>query len=178
MLTQLHLCADSLHYRRWRPSHRICVFGMAPSEDFRRALYGQRRADECGVLVLLEMQIEMRRCPIFQQRRPFSRIPRESLGRACCQNFGSSLLFLFSTLHFSLTLPMQDFVEKMPVGCLLPHAYEPLPLEFREKETRENEPSLNPIGEAHSLFYDEPDIISRAEVQLNETHYACVLSLY
>lgn len=58
----------------------------------------------------------------------------------------------------------------MPVGCFLPHAYDPLPLEFREKETRENEPSVNPIGEAHGLFYDEPDIISRAEVPLNEAY--------
>ena len=63
----------------------------------------------------------------------------------------------------------QDFVDKMPVGCLLPHAYDPLPLEFRQKERAADQnadvPTPNPIGEAHGLFYDEPDIISRAEVR-------------
>jgi hypothetical protein len=59
----------------------------------------------------------------------------------------------------------------MPVGCLLPHAYDPLPIEFRKSERSSeqnvNEPTPNPIGDAHGLFFDEPDIISRAEVQLH-----------
>ena len=60
----------------------------------------------------------------------------------------------------------QDFVDTMPVGCLLPHAYDPLPLEFRggKDDPNPREDSPNPIGESHGLYYDEPDIVSRAEV--------------
>ena len=69
----------------------------------------------------------------------------------------------------------------MPVGCFLPHAYDPIPLEFREKETRNgNDSNPNPIGEAHSLFYDEPDIISRAEVSFDRAQavqFAVTLTL-
>jgi hypothetical protein len=90
---------------------------------------------------------------------------------------GPDLLLLFRLpewLHVSflpphfpccLTSELQDFVEKMPVGCFLPHAYDPIPLEFREKDSQNgNDSNPNPIGEAHSVFHDEPDIISRAEV--------------
>jgi hypothetical protein len=70
--------------------------------------------------------------------------------------------------RFCLILNSQDFLDSMPVGCLLPHAYDPLPIEFRKNERSNeqnvNEPTPNPIGDAHGLFYDEPDIISRAEV--------------
>jgi hypothetical protein len=65
---------------------------------------------------------------------------------------------------------MQEYVDQMPVGCFLAHAYDPIPLEFREQErigqNNELERCPNPIGEAHSLFYHESDIISRAEVRM------------
>jgi hypothetical protein len=74
----------------------------------------------------------------------------------------------------SVLISSQDFLDKMPVGCLLPHAYDPLPIEFRQKERAVDQnadvPTPNPIGEAHGLFYDEPDIISRAEVRCARCH--------
>jgi hypothetical protein len=67
----------------------------------------------------------------------------------------------------------------MPVGCFLPHAYDPIPLEFREQErigqNNELDFSQNPIGEAHSLFYHESDIISRAEVRVQNNISECII---
>ena len=67
----------------------------------------------------------------------------------------------------------------MPVGCFLPHAYDPIPLEFREQErvgaNNELEFGQNPIGEAHGVFYHEADIISRAEVGIQNNTCECII---
>jgi hypothetical protein len=80
---------------------------------------------------------------------------------------------------FFLTNALQDFVDQMPVGCFLPHAYDPIPLEFREQErigeNNELELSQNPIGEAHGVFYHESDIISRAEVGIQKNTCECII---
>jgi hypothetical protein len=66
-------------------------------------------------------------------------------------------------------LTLQEFVKEMPVGCFLPHAYDPLPIEFRAHSPSQNvhQDLSNPIGDAHALFHEEPDVISRAEVSVN-----------
>ena len=66
--------------------------------------------------------------------------------------FTHSLPCLCCTALTLSNLNPQEFVDTMPVGCLLPHAYDPLPLEFRGREDGDNV-SPNPIGEAHGVIY-------------------------